>query len=333
MADKNQGKGYSAGNGKRWLVGIATIVLIAIIVVVVVIAIPPNTSSAMDIINKASANSFMVSQTEKTNFDNFETKVSNSKQVNDYIKIIPTEMADVQTLSLTLSEVVDYFDDFMLFIQDSKAFKQNTKNITNSLKDALNSQRQLNAIMAEVNKLSEQSPTYLQNTWIDFRAEYVNWLEDYQKAINGLTIAYQEGMGQSTYNNLASTTILNTVNDYITCILKSFNEMLEYENENPNATTYEYKLQGKIKGFEEFVDAYIEEDYDIKTYTFINPNLKEKYAKINEYFDLYQESNMTTAIDSIEYISNSPVVTHAYADVEDTDGVYSYVKLFIVGGV
>lgn len=333
MAEKKQSKGYSAGNGKRWLLGIASIVLIAIMVVVIVIAIPPNTNSAVDILNRATVDSFMVSQKEKTSFDNFEAKVANSKQVNNYIKVIPTEMEDVQTLSVVMAEVVDYFNDYMFFIEKTKGFKKNAKEITKSFKDAFESQRQLNAILAEVNKLNEQSPTYLQNVWIDFRAEYVEWLGYYQTAIAGLTSAYQEGMGNSTYNNLASTIILNTANDYISCLINGFNEMLDYEKENPNATTYEYKLKGMIKGFELFVKAQIVDDEDIQNYSFSFPAVKSKYSRIEQYFELYGETDMSTIIPTIEYISESPVVTHTYTGVNDVAYVYDSVKLFVVGGV
>lgn len=332
MAEKKQSKGYTAGNGKKFLVGIGVFVLLAIIAVVIILSIPANTNSAMGLLNKATKNSFLMSRSESAKYDELENTISNATPVNDYLKVIPTEMADIQSLSIAIDEVLEYYNDQMLFIQGTKAFKSNFKLVRSNLKNAMESQKQLNILIDNANKLSQQAPTYLQNAWTDIREEYLEWLKYSKDSIVVLSDAYQEGMGNSVYNNIASNAILNTVNDYVEVIYVGFENIVAEENANPNRTEYDYDLQGKIAGFEDFVANYVTNDEDIKECRF-NTTIQTKFEKINNYFDLYNEEDMKNAIDSIECISGSPIVTKTYEDVEDTDGVYLAVKLFLMGGM
>ncbi len=320
------------GAGKKLLIGFGVLALIAIIVVIIVISIPPNTSSTMDLLNKATTTSFMMRQNEKTKFDDFESKVSDSLQTNDYLKVLPKEMADVETLSITLAEVLDFYNEYIIFIQNEKVFQDNYKTIKVSLNSAKDSQKQLNAIMENVEKLTGQSSTYLQNAWVDFREVFTNWLGSYNSAINALRVAYQEGLGATTTNNSASNAILNAVADYVDVIYNDFSALVKFEKENPNATSYEYTIQGKVKGFNDFVEAYLETAEDIKNYYF-DSTIKSKYEKINSYYEIYSEPDMKNAISSIELISGNAVVTKTYENVEDSANVYSMVKLFLIGGV
>lgn len=331
MADKKQSKEYSAGNGKRWLFGFGFLALVAIIIVIIVISIPANPNTAMQLLNKASTNSFMMSQTEKTNFDGFELKVANAQKVNNYLVVMPQEMEDVETLSITLAQVLEHYNDYIIFATNNNALNKNYKNIKSGLNKAKDNQKQLNLIISEVNKLSDQSSTHLQNAWIDFREEYAQWLNNYQKAIEALKNAYKDGLGDVTTNNLASTIILNTVCDYVDVISDDFDALVKFDNENPNANVYEYKSKGKITGFAQFVDKYLINDADIVDYYF-NSIIKEKYKKIDNYFELYAETDMKNAISSMQYISDKPVVTKTYSGVEDGENVFVSVKVFLVGG-
>jgi len=332
MAKKKENKDYSTGNGKRWLIGFGVIALLAIVIVIIVVSIPPNVNAAMELLNKASINSFMMNENEKKSFDEFELKVKNCSQVNDYIKAMPTEMEDVQTLTITLSNVLEHYNDYIVFSNNNNAFKSNYKKIKNGLNNAMASQKELNSILNEVNKLTDQSPTYLQNAWIDFREEFVNWLEYYQESIDALRITYHEGMGKSLKNNLASKTILDTTSNYIEVLTNDFEELATEDKEKPNASSYKYTLTGKVKAFDKFVNSFIVDNTHIENYYFDN-ELRENYKKINDYFESYNEPDMKNAIASIIYPSNTPTVSKVYVGIEDTDNIYSTVKIFLVGGV
>ncbi len=318
--------------GKKFMVGLGVLAVIAIIVVVIVISIPPNTSSALQLLNKAYTQSFLMNQSEKTAYNTFETKVANCQKINNYVRTMPTEMADVETLSIALAEVLDYYNDYLTFAQSNKNFHKNYKSIKNGLNGAINSQKKLNSILEEANSLGDQSSTYLQNAWIDFRIEYTEWLGDYYKAISSLNKAYQGSMGDVTTNNLASTTILNATTNFIEVIYNDFATLVKYDAENPNATSYTYASAGKILAFADFVDYNLDNDTEIKNYYF-STTIKEKYQKIEQFFTLYGEEDMKNLISSIKLISNNAVVTKTYDGVQDSEGVYTAVYTFLVGGV
>lgn len=330
MADKK--KEYSAGNGKRWLIGLGVVVFIAIVIVAIVLLIPANTTSATELLNKSTTTSFMVSQTEKTEYDSFESKVAKTQKINKYLEKMPTEMADVQSLSLTISDVFKHYNDYIIYVENTSAYKQNYKAIKNGLNGTIQTQKQLNSKLGEINKLSESSPTYLQNAWIDFREEYVEWLGHANQTIQGLSNAYQGGMGNSTTNNLASKLILNTVCDYVNVLYQDFKQINTEENENPNRSDYDYDIHGKVVAFDNFATKYLASDVEIKDYYF-NNTIKTQFQTIEEFFTLYNETNMQNLIDSIQYISNKAVVSKTYTGVEDTTGVYVQVKVFLLGGV
>lgn len=320
-----------SGKGKKFMVGLGVLAVIAIIIVVIVISIPPSTNSALTLLNKAYTNSFLMSQTEKTEYDKFQTKVDANK-VNNYLITMSQEMKDVETLSITLAGVLDYYNDYLTFAQSNKNFNKNYKSIKNGLNGAIDSQKQLNKMLEEVNKLGSQSATYLQSAWIDFRVEYANWLNGYNKAISALAKAYEGSMGDVTTNNLASTTILNTVSDFTQVIYNDFAGLVEYDKQNPNANTYTYESDGKIMAFQLFVEQNLKNADEIENYYFSSV-IQGKYQKINQYFSLYSQEDMKSAISSIKLISDNPVVTLTYEGVEDADNVYTKIKVFLIGGV
>ena len=333
MAKKKESKGYKAGNGKKWLYGFGVLALIAIVIVIIVISIPPNTDRAMQLLNKASTNSFLMSPTEKTNYDQFEQKVADSPKVNNYLTVMPKEMADVQTLSMALADVLEFYNDYLLYAQENSNFNKNYKKIKNGIEDALENQTNLNIILNNVKtNLSENSSTYLQNAWIDFRNEYVNWLGNYYKTIEGLNNVYTGSLGNVTANNLASKTILNATTDYVEVLYNDFKQLADSDAKNPNASTYNYNLEGKVQAFDDFVDYYIVNDSEIKGYYF-STDVQDKFEKIDKYFALYNEKDMTAAIDSIKLVSSKAVVTKTYTGVEDNENVYRNVCAFLMGGV
>lgn len=334
MADKKaeKKKEYSAGNGKRWLIGLGVIVFIAIVIVAIVLLIPANTTSATDLLNKSTTTSFMLSQTEKENYNTFELKVKNTQKINKYLEVMPKEMADVETISIAVGKILQHYNEYIIFVENTKAYKQNYKQIKNGLNGMIESQKQLNEIIAETNKLSESSPTYLQNAWIEFREEYAEWIASAKDAINGLSLAYQGGLGSSTINNLASKIILDTTSDYVNVICQDIEKTVEEEKENPNRNEYTYKAQGKTLAFKNFVARYLNTDVEIKDYYF-NDTHKTYFQKLNDFYTLYSQTNMASVIGSIEYLSDRAVVKLNFEGVEDAKGVYSTVKEFVLGGV
>ena len=295
-------------------------------VVVIVITVPPSTKSARDLVTKATKTSFMVSENEKVSYDNFESKVANTTKVNKYIEKVPTEMKDVQLLSENVALVLDFYDNYILFIEGNSAFNNSYKTIKNGLNNATQSQKNLNAILKEVGKLTETSPTYIQSAWVQFRAEYVNWLGNMKDAINGLSVAFQGCMGNVTINNSASALVLNTTADYVEAIYNGFSAINQDESSDSNRSDYTYNLAGQIASFENFVDSYLIDDEFMRLYYF-QEKIQTTCETLEEFFEKYSEENLVEVISSID---SSGIVQKQYDDTSDS----SYVKIKeFLGGI
>lgn len=329
MSDKK----HSSGTGKKFLGFIGALALIAIIIVVIVIAIPPDPKSALDLLNTASTTSFIKDSETQTNFKTFKEKIEANVVItrNGYLEKVPAEMADVVTISDSLASVLDFYGEYVVFMQEGTSFQQNYKDVKVSLTSAMSRQKRLNTILSEAVEIDNTATTYLQNKWIEFREEYSLWLDDYNKAVDALRVSFKGSMGNTTVNNLASTMVLDTIADYVDVLSNDFASMVEYDKENPNAITYEYDLQGKVIGFKDFVSKCLLSGF-FKNYYF-NSSMIKYFEKLNEYYEVYDEPDMTNAISSIKYISSKAVVTKTYEGITDEDDVYTSIKVFLVGGI
>ena len=318
-----ESKGYSTGNGKRWLILLGVLVLIAVIVVVILLVIPANTFSMVETLQTASTNTFLLSESEKDNYNSFKTKISGNTLVNYYSQ----EMNDIIILSESLSDVVIYYNQFMAFAEDNNVLKVNYKVVKDNLDEAFDEQDKMNNLLIDISKLADTSASYLQNAMVDFRTNYYHWLENYKDAFIGLAKCYQGCFPNSITNNNASTIILNAVNDFVNVITNDFKLLVSSDvKADISSSNYNYSSHGKILYFESFVDAYINDNSDINGYVF-SASLQEKYQKINNFFTKYNEKNFYEIINSISNSSNYPI-TKTY-DVEDNEGLYLEVKEFL----
>ena len=326
---KNKGSSdYSTGNGKKWSIFLAIIVLVAIVVVVIILAISPNTYNAVETLNRTSQTTFLTVENDSIQYNKFKTKI-NASVVNAYT----TELYDIESLTLAIDEILDYHNDYLAFAKNNKVFKKNYKEIKNSLNDSKNSQKELVKIIEKTNKLSDESSTYLQSAMIDFRKEYKSWLKFSKKAINALENVYTGSLGNITFNNPASSLILNTANDYLDVIVQDFSSLVDSDVKGANITTYQIKfnnlgLHSKITYFTSFVSRYINST-EVDGYYF-DSAVQEKYATLNSFFELYSQSNLVEIIDSI---NNSGEITKTYEGITDENGVYNSICNFLKGGM
>lgn len=319
MADKKS-KDYSVGNPKKWLTIVAIIVLLAIIVVLIVIFIPADTSNAKEILNRVSSSSYLKSEDEKVAYKAVGDKLRNSTK-NYYID----EYNDILILSQSIDDILEFYDDYLVFAKNNKVLKKNYSAIKKNLNKVQNRQEDLNEIAANVDKLEQESDTHLQNLWIDYREAYCQWLENNAKAIAALNNCYQGCFGSTLTNNLAASTILNTVDDYLSSIVTEYKLVISSDLKNSTTNTYQYTFSGQIASLNSFVDKYVVNYSDISSYYF-NEDIKEKYEDINQFFTLYKESNFISLIDSI---NNEGQVTKVYDNIEDKNGLYAQAKLFL----
>ena len=322
MSNKGKAKKeYSTGT-RKWLILFGLLVLVAIIVVIVLLVIPANTYSMVETLQTVSQTSFLTSEVEKESYNRFYSKYNNSSILNYY----EDEIYYISILSETLGDVLIYYNEFMAFANDNSTLKNNYKTIKGNLDSAVEEQKELNEIMSDVSLLADNSVSYLQNAYIDFRVAYHKWLVNYRDAIKALSTCYTNCFGQSINNNDASYLILNTVNDFVNDITNDFRNLVNSDVKgDTSSNNYKFVTKGKISTFEDFVNQYLNNNYEITNYLF-SSSLQNKYDTINKFFELYNEPNFYEVIHSINSSGN---ITKIYKDISDSEGVYSAVKSFI----
>lgn len=319
MAEK--AKKASNGNLKKILLIVGILVLIAIIVVVIVLLVPGNTYGAVERLKQTSQTSFLQNESEKNNFDKFEIKISNSAY-----RYYAQELQDIESLSNSINEVLDYYDEYMVFASDNKVLKKNYKTIKNNLADSVDVQKELNSILNEAVNLSDTADSHLKNLMLDFRSQYANYLEHMTKAIAALNKSYQGCITNNLTNNLASTIILDATDDFLTVITGEFDTLVAGDKKDYTSEDYKYESHGKIVYFNSYVDVYLVEETDIMNYYFSTAT-SAKYEKINKFFEFYNQNDFTQVIDSISNTGNYDI--ELVFQTEDTEGIYAQVKDFL----
>lgn len=322
MSKAKASKDYKAGGAKKWLIAIAILVLIAIIVTVIVILIPANTSDAVDRLRQSSQTSFLENVTEQENYNELEDKISSS-----YYRYYVEEVQDIRDLSQSINEMLDYYYEFIPFAEDNNVFSDNYHGIKDNLENAVNYQQEMNEFVSDLITLENDADTHIQNLWIDFRVAYTNYLSSMTGAIEALNNVYQGCFSNTLSNNEASSTILNTIDDFLYVISNEFSNLTQTDTKGHTSTSnYNYESHGKILYLSAFIDNYIVDDSDIVQYNFESA-LQENYTLINRYFEFYKQSNFRNVIESIS--SDSPYdITLTYDD-QDQEGIYNAVKAFI----
>lgn len=322
-AKASENKDYKVGSPKKWLIAVGILVLIAIIVVIIVLCVPGNTYSAVERLRKASQTSFLRSQTEQANYTRFRQKIGATVTLGYYA----IELEDIQTTVEATNKVIDFYDDYLVLATDNKTLSRNYKTIRNNFEDAQEAQEDMNGFIADGLNLQDNSETYLKNIYIDFRGAYVDYISSMTKAIDALSNCYQGCFIDNLSNNLASTLILNSVDNYLTVITGDYAELVDKDVKGGNFDSYEYETTGKITAYSEFVDSYILNRQEIVEYNF-NTSLQDKYQTINSFFEVFAQTDFVSVIDSIDDELN---ITKTF-EVEDSSGIYDTVKTFLVRG-
>lgn len=324
-------KSYNSGTAKKWAVFLGIVVLVAIIVVVVILAIPPNTYNAVETLNRTSATSYLTSKSEQEEFNAFKTKIASGKNsIDNYGQ----ELNDVEKIAQSIDLILDFHNDYLVFAKDNKNLKNNYKAIKEGLQDAKNSQKELASLISKTNELSDSSTSYLKGAMVDYREEFVDYLKACTRAIEGLENAYSGSLGNVTFNNQASSLILNTINDYLQVITEKFETLVKQDVKSFKMTDYtdlyqELGLQTKVEFFNAFTNKNLNSN-DIELFYFEDA-LQEKYSKLIEFFTVYQEPNSLSLIESMKVVEGSSSITKTYEGELDAS-LYELVCEFLKGG-
>lgn len=321
MAEK---KDYTTGS-RKWLIVLSVLVLVAIIAVVIVLLVPGNTYSMVEVLHSHSTTSFLnVDNTsERENYDKlkaeFDIAVTGYKQ----------EVEDIETLSQTINNVLDFYDEYTIFAKNNGTLTQNYKSIKSNLNKASRLQDDMNEEIVTLISLSDNSDTYQRNAWIDLRVIYVDWLESMQNAITRLNTCYQNCFDPSLTNNTASTLVLNAVDDYISVITDDFNDLIENDQKSSRIESYNYTMNGRIKLFEAFVNARLTST-NFVNYIF-HQRIKNFYDDVNQFYTVYSQEDFKYLLDSI---APNGAFTENFDDVNVSGSLtcLANTKTFLSGG-
>ena len=317
-------KDYTTGS-RKWLIILSVLVLVAIIAVVIVLLVPGNTYSMVEVLHSHSTTSFLnVDNTsERENYDKlkaeFDIAVTGYKQ----------EVEDIETLSQTINNVLDFYDEYTIFAKNNGTLTQNYKSIKSNLNKASRLQDDMNEEIVTLISLSDNSDTYQRNAWIDLRVIYVDWLENMQNAIARLNTCYQNCFDPSLTNNTASTLVLNAVDDYISVITDDFNDLIENDQKSSRIESYNYTMNGRIKLFEAYVNARLTST-NFVNYIF-HQRIKNFYDDVNQFYTVYSQEDFKYLLDSI---APNGAFTENFDDVNVSGSLtcLANTKTFLSGG-
>lgn len=316
-----QSKDYKASGAKKWLVIFGILVLIAVIVVGIVLFIPANTYSMIEALQENEAHFLMKDTEEQNDFNEFTIKLKSSEALSYYTE----EINNVLVITDSLSDVLSFYNNYMVFAKSNKTLSSNTKSINKYISEANKIQKNIDNLLVETKKLDTEATSYLKNAWIDFRKEFVKYMDNYYKMFTSLYKCYQGCFDLSYSNNAASKRILNAVNDYVYCIMMDYKSVSANDKKDSlYQGNYSYTSSPKITWFKAFVDKCVVDNTEITTYLY-TPSLQSDYAKYDTFFTTYKENDFRRMIKAI----NSTDLTNPYGNVEDDANLFEAAKDFL----
>ena len=317
-----------SGLGKKILIGLAIIALVAIIVVVILLCIPPNTYNAVETLDRTTNNMFLSKEKEKSDLKILKDNVTTAS-LNSYTQ----ELEDYSTIRDSIYGVLKYFDDNLVFAQNNKNFKKKYKAIKNSLNDSQESRDRLDNILADAK--GETKNDHVRNIVIDLRKEYITWVKCNQNAIKSLSQAYNGSMGNTLNNNLASSTIFDVVCDYLSVIATQLQDMSKVDNRGIPVEQFTGVYKNNIHTNAQLLKTFqakLETDVDSYYFEYAKEGTNNPYEKFAEFKKLYGLNNVQSIIETSTGESGGYKFTKTFEGVEDNDGLYDAAKKFLLGG-
>ncbi len=321
-------KGYSTGGAKKWLIIIGGVVFVAVLVVIILMAIPPNTYNAVETLYRTANSSFLVSESERKEYVNYEKKITDLPELNYY----SDEIADMRTLAQTVNQMLDFYSNQLVFADSNKNLKKNYKVIKNNLNKANEHKEKISDFITEVTETEENTAfTYFRSMVIEIREEFIAWLKANASAFVGLSNGCVGSLGKTVENNTAFKIITSTINDALNVVISEYDTVAESDMVGDIANDYDYKLSPKVDYFKFVVSTYIQYGHDINEYYF-DKTISDKYELVAKFYDLYQEPNFENIISTVKGSGEAFTFEKTYENVIDEENVLDAVKAFLKGG-
>ena len=285
---KSEGYVKQSGSGK--VIGFfAAIVLIAIIVVAIVLSIPPKMDELRTGLGKISTSSFMQTDESMTDFKDAQSKIGENVTIEYYVD----EMEEVIKVTTTVNDVVEYYNKYYMFAQENDFLKDNFKTIKNAINKIAASSENLDKIIDEMNLYNSTANTHLQGKYIEFRKEYLVWLDANRTMISCLSDVFGECLEDKFVNNAASRLVLDGVNIYMDNIVEGFKKLAEEDKlvggEQYTNSTY----NEDVDKFASFVSDYVTDESFVRSYVTDDDNAGKTYE------DNFKKDSITSIASSL----------------------------------
>ena len=301
-------------------------VLIGIVVTLVVVFLPKDTKKAVSKVYQAEQTMFLENQTEKALFQSFYGKFAPD---NAY----KAEAQDIEKIAESLHDMISFYNGYLIYAKTDKTFQSNFKHIVNGIDKANKAQKEMNAILKDVEDFSDKSSTYLKTSWREFREDWVGYLKGYQETIEGLSKVFKVCLPKGEIQNKFTYLVLDTTNDYIDEIIVKFEQLVKTDVKDATTSPSFEKNQGNAlsKKFCNFVTTYVTSGM-MNNYLY-STALEQDVINIEKFATTYKTSISSVIHSGFEVNANKEITEIWDFDAVAGDtGELAAVKEFLNGG-
>ncbi len=295
---------------KKWIIVLSVVILVAIAITLIIVFLPKNVSNAVERTNTQTQSMFLKQDKNKKLYKDFQTKITNIEAIN---KVYGQETQNVYTLTLAINQIMDFYNDYIVFAEDKSTFQSNYGVIMKNYDVANTEQKKMEDVIVKVmQELGDQDNTFFESYWKEFRGYYVKYLNCYVTVINSLCEIYKDCVPNGILANQLTNLVLDNVDNYLNLINKDFEKST-------------YKIQ-YLNNFISYLD--IKNNNVLIKYNF-SEELQESYSLISTFETIYgKDKTLSSVIDSIN--ENGFTFESVSAD---SKGVLDKTKTFLQGGL
>ena len=311
---------------KKWLIVIAILVLIVIIVVTVILCLPGNPASAVVALKNEKKNFLLKDSNSKGQYIYFELVVLGSDA-----SVYTAELVDIESILSNIEVIVDKYADYSVYFEENEYFYNNYHPVTNSLN---NLGTYKNNILKELqyvqDELDSASSDFLREAVISVRSNFAEMLSNFETAFSSLNNIFAESYF-GFENNLSTQLALSAATDYVSVLSDKFDALVQSDTTGSALADYNYSAGAVVDAFDNFITEFNDSyQSDFKNYYF-NSSISSKYQSINNFYQLYSQTNFKPVIASASGTNSSVTFTMTFEGVEDGAGVYNQLKSFLGG--
>lgn len=311
---------------KKWLIVIAILVLIVIIVVTVILCLPGNPASAVIALKNEQKNFLLKDANTKQLYTNFEEMVEESDA-----NVYTDELEDIEKVLSNIEVVIDKYADYSTYFEENEYFYNNYHPVTDSLNNlATYKESIINKLKYVNDELDSTSLDFLRESVISVRSDFAEMLSNFETAFSSFNNIFRESYF-GFENNLGSQLTFSAVTDYVAVLSDKFDQLVQADTTSSAIADYNYSAGAVVDGFNVFI-IMLQLSYqsEFKDYYF-DSSISSKYQSINNFYQLYSQTNFRPIINSAYGDGLSITFTLTFEEVEDSAGVYNQLKRFLGG--